>query len=83
LISRLVVQGTMDGGLAAELNVDSWRRWRSRWRSCGMMTAQVKHLATLVAGMPEMQTGVGTMVWGPEGVVARLGAPAVMIRGGS
>jgi hypothetical protein len=26
---------------------------------------------------------VGTMVWGPEGVVARLGAPAVMIRGGS
>jgi hypothetical protein len=85
LISRLVVQGTMDGGLAAELNVDSWRRCRSRWRSCGMMTAQVKHLATLVAGMPEMQTvvGVGTMVWGPEGVVARLGAPAVMIRGGS
>jgi hypothetical protein len=50
------VQGTMDGGLAAELNVDSWRRCRSRWRSCGMMTAQVKHLATLVAGMPEMQT---------------------------
>ena len=46
----------MDGGLAAELNVDSWRRCRSRWRSCGMMTAQVKHLATLVAGMPEMQT---------------------------
>ena len=46
----------MDGGLAAELNVDSWRRCRSRWRSCGMMTAQVKHLATLVEGLPEVQT---------------------------
>jgi hypothetical protein len=44
-----------------------------------------EHLATLVAGMPEVQTAgwVGTMVWGPEGVVARLGGPAVMIRGGS
>ena len=51
-----------------------------------MMTAQVKHLATLVAGMPEMQTawwgwgrwcGVRRVSW------PRLGAPAVMIRGGS
>ena len=36
--------------------------------------------------VPEVQTaraGVGKMVLGPEGVVARLGAPAVMIRGGS
>ena len=34
----------------------------------------------------EVQTawaGWGKMVWGPEGVVAQLGGPAVMIRGGS
>jgi hypothetical protein len=35
---------------------------------------------------PEVQTarvGVGTMVWGREDVVARLGGPAVIVRGGS
>ena len=36
--------------------------------------------------LPGVQTawlGVWAMVWGPEGVVAQLGGPAVMIRGGS
>jgi hypothetical protein len=45
-----------------------------------------EHLAMLVARLPEVQPavlGVGTLVWGPEGVVARLGGSAVMVRGGS
>jgi hypothetical protein len=41
-ISQLVGGGgDDDGGLAVKVNVDSWRRWRSRWRSCGSMIAQV------------------------------------------
>jgi DivIVA domain-containing protein len=56
------MRGTMDGGLAPELNVDSWRRWRSRWRSCGMMTAQVNTWPRRWPGMPELQTAG----WGGE-----------------